>query len=334
MRKLAKTLLDKSHESFLLSLELFNKPTSGYRVESFCLLFCNAWELSLKAFIYESSNGKKNSIFMKKKRGEKRKTITLDQALGCVFVDNDPIKRNIEYISELRNEAAHLIIEELEPYFSRVFQSGVINYIEFLDSKFSIDIVERLNPGFISLVSQERDIKNIGLLRQKLTKEDLVNVQAWLDRFHDLEKMGHKATVPLTYKVAIVSNPNEADITLSNAESGTAGNMISGLIIEKTKDKDITHPHTASEALDIVNDRLKLKHRLSSYDFQAYCYHKKIKKTKKNDLFWHAKHATPTYSDKFLDHMVAYYSDHPKQRWTMREKYKGYLQTKKRKKRI
>lgn len=328
MKKLTKILLDKSHESFLLALELFNKPTSGYRVESFCLLFSNAWELALKAYIFESNNGSKKSIFMKKKRRERRKTITLDQSLSNVFEENNPVRKNIEFVSELRNEAAHLIIEEMEPYFSRVFQSGVINYIEFINEKFSIDIIERLNPGFISLVSQEKDIKNIGLLKQKLAKEDLNNIKSWLDRFQELENMGHKAAIPLTYKVAIVNNPEHADITLSNSKVGNAGNVMAGIIIEKTKDRDLTHPHTANEALAEVNRRLNISPALSSYDFQAYCYYKNVKKTKKNDLFWHAKHSTPTYSDKFIDQMTNYFTEHSDQRNTMRSKYKSYLRSK------
>lgn len=330
MKKLTKTLLSKSHESFLVSLELFNKPASGYRVESFCLLFSNAWELALKASLFESSNGSKKSIFIKKKRGEKRKTITLNQALAHHFESNDPVRKNIEYISELRNEAAHLIIEELEPYFSRVFQSGVINYIEFINTKFSIDIIEKLNPGFISLVSQEKDIKNISLLKQKITKEDLNSIKSWLDRFSELEKMGHKATIPLTYRVAIVNHPNQADIVLSNAKTGYSGSVMPGIIIEKTKDHDVTHPYTANEALAKINGILKIQPVLTSYDFQAFCYHKNIKKTKKNDLFWHAKHASAVYSDKFISEMTEYYSKHLEQRNSIRSKYAGYLKGKKR----
>lgn len=325
---MTKILLNKSHESFLLALELFNKPTSGYRVESFCLLFSNAWELVLKANILETNNGSKKSIFIKKQRGEKRRTITLDQALNGSFNQKDPIRKNIEYISELRNEAAHLFIEELEPYFSRIFQSGVINYIEFVNDKFSLDIVERLNPGFISLVSQEKDIKDISLLKHKLVKEDLENVRSWLNRFNELEKMGHKATIPLTYRIAIVKNPNEADITLSNGKVGNAGSVMAGIIIEKTRDKDETHPYTASESLFKINSRLKIIPELTSYDFQAFCHHKNIKKTKKNDLFWHARHSSPAYSDKFIDEMLNYYTNNAEQRKLIKDKYTNYLRNK------
>ena len=71
MRRLTKTLIYKSKDSFLLALELFNKPTIGYRAESFSILFSNAWELLLKAYIFETSGGRKQSIFRKKVKKQK-----------------------------------------------------------------------------------------------------------------------------------------------------------------------------------------------------------------------------------------------------------------------
>jgi len=48
LRRLTKKLLDKSQIAFLLSLELYNKPTISYRTEAFSIFFTNAWELLLK----------------------------------------------------------------------------------------------------------------------------------------------------------------------------------------------------------------------------------------------------------------------------------------------
>ncbi len=42
-------LIEKSIEAFILSLEIYNKPTIKYRVEGFSFFIVNAWELMLKA---------------------------------------------------------------------------------------------------------------------------------------------------------------------------------------------------------------------------------------------------------------------------------------------
>jgi len=317
MRKLSKQLIGKSKESFLLSLELFNKPTIGFRIESFALLFINAWELLLKSFIYEKSDGNRNSIFYLVKKNEKRRSITLDQCLNKVFKVGDPARENIKYISDIRDESAHLIIEELEPYFSRVFQSGVLNYIEFIYKNFNINLTEELNPGFISLVGREKDLKNLSLLKNKVSKEDLDNIQSWVKRFNGLEQLGNKGAIPLVYKVALVNNPNKADITLNN--SGAGGILTSAVIVEKSRDFDETHPFLTNAVLDRVNEKL-IKIKLNIYDFQVYCFCKKIRITPKNEYFWSVDHASSRYSQKLIDEMTSYYSDHDKN--ILRSEYK------------
>ena len=44
-------LIAKSKESFLLAVEIFNKPSLEYKTECFSFLITNAWELLLKATI-------------------------------------------------------------------------------------------------------------------------------------------------------------------------------------------------------------------------------------------------------------------------------------------
>ncbi len=56
MKRLSRQLLGKSQEAFLLSLEIYNKPTIQYRLESFCFFFPNAWELMLKAYLLGKGN--------------------------------------------------------------------------------------------------------------------------------------------------------------------------------------------------------------------------------------------------------------------------------------
>ena len=46
-------LVDKSIEAYVLALETINRLSIQYRLESFCYLFCNAWELLLKAKILD-----------------------------------------------------------------------------------------------------------------------------------------------------------------------------------------------------------------------------------------------------------------------------------------
>ena len=46
-------LVDKSVDAYVLALETINRISIQYRMEAFCYLLCNAWELLLKAKIVD-----------------------------------------------------------------------------------------------------------------------------------------------------------------------------------------------------------------------------------------------------------------------------------------
>lgn len=322
MRRLTKKLLEKSEDSFLLSLEVFNKPTMGYRTESFAILFTNSWELLLKAYIFESSGGKKLSIFHRKKSRQKRKSLSVDECLNKTFPnENDPIRKNIEYISEIRNEAVHLLIQQLDPYFTRVFQRGVLNYLEYLDRWFGVKFSERLKPGLLSLIMDEERLKDISVLKRRFNKEDRELVGLWIEKFKNLERLGEKATIPIQYSIAIIRNPKKADLILSSGKRGAK----EAIILEKYRDIDYTHPHRRKEAMREILKRLKKGIRFTTYDFETYCFTNGVKKTKQNEYHWQQKYGSPRYSQKLIDEIVSTINPNPRILEKNRKSYSLHL---------
>lgn len=80
INKTYQSLLDKSINSMLSAIEIYNKPDFKYREETFSILSINAWELLFKARILKLSKYNMNSIYVmenkKKKNGEKSKILT------------------------------------------------------------------------------------------------------------------------------------------------------------------------------------------------------------------------------------------------------------------
>lgn len=328
MRKLTRNLIKKSESAFLLALELFNKPTIEYRTESFSILFSNAFELLLKAYLFEKSGGKKNSIFYKKKRGKKGNSFTIDDCLKKVFTNyQDQIRNNIEYISEIRNESVHLIVPELNPYFSRVFQRGVLNYIECLDKWFDTNIIKEFTPGFIGLISSEESLRNISILKGKINKEDFKSIKYWIDKFEKLEKIGGRATIPINYTIALVRNPKKADIVLS---SGKFSRKMGAIILEKYRDIDTTHPFRRKEVIEEVNKKLK-GIKISSHNFEAYCFVNGIKNNNRNDYFWKPKYGNSQFSNKIIDEIITFFNSNPKNKERINKQYLDHLRKRRRK---
>lgn len=322
MYKLTKKLIKKSNDAFLISLEVFNKPTFSYRTESFSFLFTNAWELLLKAYIYQENKGKKLSIFRRKRRNVKRESISLDECLNRVFLDSlNPVRKNIEFISDIRNEAAHLIVQELDPYFSRTFQAGVLNYINYLKKWFNIDLGKKFNPGLISLISDSTIISDIKTIKSKHNKEDFKSILEWISKYNNLEKLGTEGALSIKYTIAITKNPKNADYIISSGSSGKK----EVIILNKPKDPDITHPYKRTFVLAEIKSRIPKDIKFSPHSFQAYLFVKGYRKSN-NIYYWHSKVSeTSQFSMKLIDEIVQAINKNPKnvEKWNFQ--YRQHL---------
>lgn len=78
--------MDKSINSMLSAIEIYNKPNFSYREEAFAILAVNAWELVFKAFLLKKCSYKMDNLYIMepilKKNGEKstRKKPKLNRA--------------------------------------------------------------------------------------------------------------------------------------------------------------------------------------------------------------------------------------------------------------
>nr|DAN76002.1 MAG TPA: Protein of unknown function (DUF3644) [Caudoviricetes sp.] len=152
-------MTDKSIESFLLGIEIYNKPTIKYRTESFAFHICNAWELMLKAHLIKTQGLK--SIYYTKKN--KKGTIQLKTALGRIITNKiDPIRKNLEDVIELRNTSTHFIIEDYNKIYVHIFQSCAYNYYNFLEKYFKSNI-SQIDLDFILLITPKNNNSYLNL---------------------------------------------------------------------------------------------------------------------------------------------------------------------------
>ena len=98
-------LKKKSIDSFLLSIEVFNKPTIDYRLEGCVFFLCNAWELMLKAKLLK--DGK--SIYYPKSS----RTLSLSDCANKLMTNKkDPIRINLEIITASINPSSQYSLNQ------------------------------------------------------------------------------------------------------------------------------------------------------------------------------------------------------------------------------
>ena len=186
---------------------------------------------------------------------------------------------------------------------------------------------EKLKPGFISLISDKEALKDISVLKKRFNKEDLKSIGLWIEKFRELENLGDKATIPITYSIAIVRNPKKADIVLSAGGKGEKA-----IILERYKDIDRTHPFRRKEAMALITERLKRKIIFTTHDFEAYCFAKGVKKSSPNEYYWKPKYGSGQYTKKLIDEIVVFYNSNPRQRCKLRKQYSSHLKRRRRSK--
>jgi hypothetical protein len=321
MNRLGRNLVNSSIEAFILGMEVINKLSVSYRLESFVFLFCNSWELLLKAKLLR--DGRK--IFYRKKRNKPRRSLSLEDALNCVFTSvDDPIRLNIEEIKGLRDNAIHLVIPIIPADVMALFQAGVINYTKKLNEWFSIDISKRVPLGMMALVydiDPSLHTLETPLIRRKLPKETLEwwrSSQQSVRAKVDSVKTGREEFyIPVNLKLAIVKNPNKADIVLSSGVSGKEA-----VIVEVPKRPDDTHPHRLKDLVQLVNQKLAGKVGINSYD--VFCVRQIFGiNDSKPQYYYKSKFGSPQYSDSFVNWLVNEYDKDSEFFNKAREKYKS-----------
>lgn len=302
MKRLTKNLIDNSIEAFIHALETINRPSVKYRMETFCFLFCNAWELLLKAKLLHGDK----KIFYPKKRKQPRRSLSLDDCLNRVFTaDNDAVKLNVRKIHDFRNDATHLVIPFVPKDIMGLFQAGVLNYPKALQAWFGINLSDRIPLGMMVLV-YDFDPKQHSLKHAKITRKLSVETIHWLTEFQktvveqatSLGKNAQQFYIPIDLKLAIIKKPDKADIILS---SGTGGKE--ALLLEVPKYPDTTHPFRQKGIVELVNHKLGGELTINSFDI--LCIKKVFNIPSRSEFYYKSKlFDTPQYSPQFVDWIV------------------------------
>lgn len=266
--RLAKKLVQKSTEAFVYSIETFDKPTIKYRVETFCFLICNAWELLLKAYWIETKG--KSSIYYPDKPD---RTYSLEYLIKNTFTnENDPIRKNLLIVVKVRNTSTHFITEEYNAIYTPFFQSCVLNYIEKIDDFFSIDMNELVSFPFLSVSSFSKQVSPDSFKRKYGIQLYEKYVQTLKDTEQLLQTPNNKIALSIDLNLAVVKREDKADLKVSIAKD--SNNQV--VFLKETRDVNQYYPYNQKRAIKFLNDKidknnLKIKFSLNQFTFQLIC---------------------------------------------------------------
>ncbi|NEX89591.1 DUF3644 domain-containing protein [Aeromonas rivipollensis] len=283
-------LIKRSLDAFTLALEVYNRPSLCNRVEAFTIMMVNAWELFLKAEILDTFGEEK--VFYKN-----GKSISISDALPLRIQNNDPVKRNIDTLILLRDQATHLLIPELQPQLSRLFQANVFNYQDRYRKQMGNSPLAGQSVGMLSLVI-DGPAPEIGVIKENYGALTATEVDKFIKAFDDTNRAlnSDKFSISIEYMLALVRNPNKSDLVLSTGEQGQKA-----IIITQAKNLNDTHPYFTDDAILAINTK-QTASKINRHSFQAIVFKHKIKTNKNSDMYNFTDRAR--YSEAFVTWVV------------------------------
>lgn len=246
----ADRLVEKSIESFLLGLEIYNKPTIKYRIEGFAFFICNAWELMIKAHICNKDG--EDAIYHK---DNKNRTISLSEAIRRVFTNNkDPLRRNLEKIVELRNTSTHFVTQEYEYVYIPLFQACLRNFETKVFEFHGKSLNDVLPLNFLTLHARvdpinEEDIRgrySEGIVNHLLKMKQEIDIATEQDG-------NSKFSIPIEYNLVLTKRKQDADIVVAIDNTAEA----SGMIIKDIREPSNIYPLSFRQLLEEIQRGLE-----------------------------------------------------------------------------
>ncbi|MFE4465686.1 DUF3644 domain-containing protein [Oerskovia sp. NPDC056781] len=303
-----KRLVDNSLAAMLSAIEVYNKPRMTYRDEVTVMLVVNAWELALKAALRRENR----SIFYTKKRGERYRSVTLDDALGRLnghalwpkSIDGPAITANIKALSEYRDRAIHLYnAQGLGAVIYPFLQQNVLNFRDFMLEKFQKDLAESITWQLLPLgATAPADV--VKFMKVDKSAPMVAEVEQFIGELRGYMDTAERAGADMS-RVATVY-----DIHMRSTKKITSADLVvaisatgDGQVVVRKTDPNQTHPFSFAKLLEKVNEK-RAGRELTSFDLQAICWKEPLRSNPK--YAWkHSNGATHVWSGEAVSYLVS-----------------------------
>lgn len=213
-------LLQKSIDSSLLAVEVYNKPRTAFRSGAYIVLMCIAWT-SLFHAIFEKQ-GIPYYYKRSKRRYEivdgERKAWELSECIKKYFQGNiTPESKNLDFFVKIRNKVEHRFLPELDMEIFGECQAMLMNYERLLVKEFGDRYSINQNLVFALQFSRILDEKQKEAIKAR-ESEEFKDVKTFINTYRGRLRQDIADSMNYNFRVyvmpKITGNKKSADFTL------------------------------------------------------------------------------------------------------------------------
>jgi hypothetical protein len=297
--------LIRAREAMIVAVQIFNSPMLKFKTEIFAVLAHIAWTY----LMHEYYERRKVKII-----GEDGRSLLLSQMLrreDCPL--SAGIKRNLEAMATIRHEVEHKLLGQGDLTFLSLFQACCLNFdktiSEFFGAALSLQSELAFSLQFAKMtIEQLSGLQNYGIpahiqaldarLQEGLTDEDLANLEYQFKVVYTLDS----------------ASKTRAHIQFVHPDSAE-GKEISNILV-KYKTADDLYPYKPNAVVKLVSERSQKKFTSHNHTQAWRLYSarprqgaKKPEETNKDYCIYHPAHRDYTYSENWVEHLVAAVAD-------------------------
>jgi len=308
--------LIRAREAMIVAVQIFNSPALKFKTEVFAVLAHIAWTYLMHEYYVR----RKVAII-----GDDGRTLLLSQMLRREDCPLSPgIKHNLEAVVTIRNEVEHKILGQGDFTFLLIFQACCLNFDKMISELFGPALSLRSELAF-SLQFAKMSIEQLSGLQTYDIPDHIQALDARLQ-----EGLSEDELADLEYQFKVVytlgsASKSRAHIQFVHPDSAE-GKEISNILV-KYKAADDLYPYKPHAVAELVSHRSQKKFTRRNHT-QAWRFYstrprqgsKTPGDTNKDYCVYHPAHGDYTYSEKWIDHLVAEIVDDDK--WAAIKTYK------------
>lgn len=291
----------RAREAMTLAVHIFNSPGVRFKTELFCLNAVISWTYALHEYYLRAGV---------KIEGADGRTLVMSQMLkraDCPL--SGPVKKNIEAVAAIRNEVEHKLLRRSDFKWFGLFQACCLNFDSFIRAQFG----ERVSLGSdlaVAIQFSALNIEQIEIMQRYDVPPYVTALDAQLDEnLTDADRGSLEYQFKVVYTLTSASKGNQH---IRFIRPGSEEGVEVHNVLVKEKALDDMYPFKAGRVVDEVQK--KSGNRFTMHDHRLAWRKHKVRPdgdakareaTNKEFCIYHTAHKDYTYSQKWIDFLVA-----------------------------